>query len=122
MPRKMYNSYGSKEKHMDAGVSYAGAPQGYYSDAGKPMGSYGKPDNGYVSHADAGRMKKRMDYMASYYSSADKGGGGSPAAQVAGGVNNSTNAGTSPSPSSMDSTYSAGEATIGKPKGRKKYS
>lgn len=118
MPRKMYNSYGSKESHMDAGVSYAGAPQGYYSDAGKPMGSYGKPRNGYIDQQgmpNAGKMKKNMEYMASYYS----GGGGDG---VAGGVSNSTNAGTSPSESSMDSTYSKGQATIGKPKGRKKYS
>lgn len=117
MPRKMYNSYGSKEKHMDRGVSYANAPQGYYSAAGKPMGSYGKPPNGYINQQgmpNASRMKKRMDYMVGYYSS----GGGS----AAGGVSSSTNAGTSPNPASMDSTYHKGQATIGKAKGRKKYS
>lgn len=87
------------ESHMDRGLSYGNAPQGYNPNAGNPMGDYGKPPNGYVNHAgmpNASRAKRVLEYMSSYY-------GGNV------GVNDSTNAGTSPNPRAMDSTYKGGK-------------
>ncbi len=104
-------SYGGGSSHMDRGLSYANAPQGYRDDSGKPMGKYGHPPNGYINQSgmpNAGAMRRMMDYMSTYYGS--PGGAGN----VAGGVNYSTNSGTSPSPGSMDPTYTVGQATIGK--------
>lgn len=118
MPKSKYRKkYG--ESHMDRGLSYANAPQGYRSDQGKPMGAYGKPRNGYINQSgmpNASRMRKAMDYMSNYYGGMGAGGNaGNP-----GGGYSSTNAGTSPSPGSMDPTYRAGQATIGKPGGRRR--
>ena len=94
---------------MDRGLSYANAPQGYRSDAGKPsMGHYGPPRQGHINQSGMPNASSMMDYMSNYY-----GGGGTAG---------STNAGTSPSPGSMDPTYRKGQATI--PRGKKgmKYS
>jgi hypothetical protein len=119
MARKRYGG----ESHMDRGLSYANAPQGYFSAAGKPMGSYGKPRAGHINQSgmpNASSMKRAMDYMSTYYGGMMGAGGnaGNP-----GGGYSSTNAGTSPNPGSMDPTYRKGQATIGKPKpkGRKRY-
>ena len=95
-------SYG--ESHMDRGLSYANAPQGYFSAAGKPMGNYGKPRAGYINQSgmpNASRLRKAMDYMSNYYGGMMGAGGnaGNP-----GGGYSSTNAGTSPNPNSMDPT------------------
>lgn len=89
--------------HRMAGVSYMGAPQGYRSD--DKMASYGKPPNGYISRDG---MKKAMDYMSGSYGS-----------NVS--ASSSTNAGTSPSVSSMDPTYKAGPAQTPIQKGGNKY-
>ena len=89
--------------HMDRGLSYANAPQGYRSDEGPPKG-YGPSPNG---HIERGAMKKSMDYLSSAYANV--------------GVSNSTNAGTSPNVSSMDPTYKAGPAQTPIQKGGNKY-
>lgn len=89
-------SYG--ESHMDRGLSYANAPQGYRNDAGKPMGEYGKPPSGYINQSgmpNATRMGRALDYMSNYYGGAMGASGG-----VYG--SSSTNAGTSPNPNAMD--------------------
>ncbi len=95
---------------MDRGMSYANAPQGYRSDEGKPMGYYGKPPNGYVDHAgmpNAGQMKRGMDYLSMYYNTKSvkytNGGLGENRSGNKG--SSSVDAGTSPNPASMDSTY-----------------
>ena len=101
MPKKRKKKYG--ESHMEAGLSYKGNPQGYYSPGGKPKGRYGKPPNGYINQAgmpNASKTRKALEYMSSHYGG--KGATGS----------SSTNAGTSPNVSSMDPTYR---------KGKKKY-
>ena len=92
--RKKRKSYG--ESHMDAGMSYKGAPQGYREgDAGKPMAEYGKPRNGYIDQAgmpNATRVRKALEHMSGYYGKNTK-------------VMADTNAGTKPRVNSMDSTY-----------------
>jgi len=98
-------SYG--ESHMDAGMSYKGAPQGYYDPGGKPMGYYDKPPNGYIDQAgmpNARGARKVLEHMSSYYSKAS---GARAQAGNSGGTygSSSTNAGTSPNVRSMDSTY-----------------
>lgn len=108
--RKRYEGGGYSEKHMDRGASYANAPQGYRSDAGKPMGYYGKPPNGYIDQTgmpNAKRRKALMHMMNQY-------GGGEGAMAMAGNPGghygtSSTNAGTSPSEGSMDPTYRGGK-------------
>jgi hypothetical protein len=110
--RKMRKRYG--EGHMDRGVSYANAPQGYRDDSGKPKANYGQPPNGYINQSgmpNASRMRRVMDYMSTYYGTG-----------MAGGVSTSTNAGTAPSPAMMDNTYHPGQATIPSKKGKNKYS
>ena len=99
--RKRYDgNYGGG--HMDRGVSYYNAPQGYRSDAGKPMGMYGRPPQGYIDQTgmpNAGqsmRLIKALNYMRNYY-----GGGG--------GFGGSTNIGTSPNEADMDRTYRRGD-------------
>ena len=107
----MPGHHGGKYSHKDYGLSYMGAPQGYRDDGGKPMGKYGHPRNGYIDQGgmpNGGGMKKAMDYLASLY-----GGGG--------GMSSSTNAGTAPSVSSMDSTYKAGPAQTPIQMGGNKY-
>ena len=87
------------ESHMDRGLSYANAPQGYRSDAGKPKTGYGgKPRAGYIDQSGMpnASKSKAYKYMSDYYSGAM---GGS----------SSTNAGTSPSEGSMDETYKRGK-------------
>lgn len=99
--RKRYS-----EKHMDRGLSYSNAPQGYRSDAGKPMGKYGKPRSGYVDQSgmpNASRTRKALMHMSSYYG---KGDAGDPGGRYG---TSSTNAGTSPSEGSMDPTYRRGK-------------
>jgi len=117
--RKRYGYGGSS--HMDRGLSYANAPQGYRSDEGKPMGDYGKPYNGYVDHSgmpNAGRMRRMMEYMSGYYGGGNGGNGaGNPGYHS---ETSSTNYNTSPNPGSMDSTYKTGQATI--PKNEKQRS
>lgn len=100
----MHKGYGSGKKskrktygesHMDAGMSYKGAPQGYRDDSGKPMGEYGKPINGYIDQAgmpNAAMARKALEHMSGYYGKNTK-------------VMSDTNAGTSPRVNSMDSTY-----------------
>lgn len=108
MPRKKYGGGGTG--HMDSGLSYSGAPQGYRSDAGKPKGSYGSPPNGYINQSgmpNGSAMKRMMDYMSSYYGNT--------------GVANSTDMNTSPSPSSMDTSYKPGPVSRPSLAGRKKY-
>jgi len=115
--RKRYG--GRPEMHMDRGVSYKDTHQGYYSDAGKPSGSYGKPPNTYLDQQGMpnARKKKNMDYMQGYYSQ----GSGPPGGEkIYGGVSTSTNAGSSPNEASGDSTYTPGQATIGAPGGNMK--
>lgn len=124
MPESMHRKkYG--ESHMDRGLSYANAPQGYRSDAGKPMGYYGKPPNGYINQSgmpNASRMRRAMDYMSNYYGGQMGGGaspvmygGGNPGAENRSGNRgtSSGDAGTSPKTGSMDKTY--------KKKGKMKY-
>jgi len=110
MPRKKYGGGGGMG-HMDSGLSYSGAPQGYRSDAGKPKkGHYGNPPAGYINQSgmpNGSAMARMMDYMSNYYSNT--------------GVTNSTNMNTSPSPSSMDSSYKPGPVSRPSLKGRKKY-
>ncbi len=90
-------SYGGGSSHMDRGLSYANAPQGYRDDSGKPMAKYGSPPNGYINQSgmpNAGALRRMMDYMSNYYSNT--------------GVNNSTNMDTSPNVRSMDPTSKKG--------------
>ncbi len=107
--RKRYG-YGGGSSHMDRGMSYANAPQGYRSDEGKPMGYYGKPPQGYIDQSgmpNAGKVKKVMDYMSNYYSTQGvKYAGYDMGENRAGNVGTSSvNAGTDPNVSSMDPTY-----------------
>ena len=90
---------------MDRGKSYSDTKQGYYDTAGKPMGSYGAPPNGYIDQSgmpNASRTRA-LAHMSSYYS----GGGGSMGPENRSGNRgtSSTNMGTSPDMGSMDSTY-----------------
>lgn len=109
MPRKKYG-----ESHMERGLSYAGAPQGYREDMGKPTGHYGAPPNGYINQSgmpNASGMARAMDYMSNYYGSQ----GSMAQAGNSGGKygTSSTDAGTSPKTGAMDKTY--------KRKGKMKY-
>ena len=91
--RKKRKSYG--ESHMDAGMSYKGAPQGYRDDSGKPMAEYGGVVNGYIDQAgmpNAHMARKALEHMSGYYGKNTK-------------VMSDTNAGTSPNVKSMDLTY-----------------
>lgn len=106
MPKRKKGRKKYGEKHMERGLSYANAPQGYYSASGKPKGSYGKPANGYIDQTgmpNASRTRKALMHMSSYYG---KGAAGNPGAHYG---TSSTNAGTSPNPGSMDPTYKAGK-------------
>lgn len=104
MPKGKRKKYG--ESHMQAGLSYKGNPQGYYSPAGKPMGKYGKPSNGYIDQSgmpNASKTRKALMHMSSYYGKGSAGNTGGTAGS------SSTNAGTSPSEGAMDSTYKRGK-------------
>ncbi len=109
--RKSYG-YGGGSSHMDRGLSYANAPQGYRSDAGKPAtGHYGPPRQGHINQSgmpNASSMRRMMDYMSGYYGNGGN-GGGNPGYHSG---TSSTNTGTSPNPGSMDRTYRKGQATI----------
>jgi hypothetical protein len=117
MPRKKYGGDYS-DKHMDRGLSYANAPQGYRSDAGKPMGYYGKPPQGYIDQTgmpNARRRKALMHMMASYAEGA-RDMAGNPGGHYG---TSSTNAGSSPSEGAMDPTYKKGQVSYQTRAGRR---
>lgn len=104
MAKRKRRRYG--EKHMDRGVSYANAPQGYYDIGGKPKPNYTHPPNGYIDHQgmpNATRTRKALQHMAKF----PRGAG-------------NTNAGTSPKPGAMDPTYKSGGKKGGRRGGSRK--
>jgi len=93
MPKGKRKTYG--EQHMEAGLSYKGAPQGYYDPGGKPAAAAGGVVNGYIDQTgmpNSAMARKALEHMSGYYGKNT-------------GVMSDTNAGTKPRVNDMDSSY-----------------